>query len=76
MKLASIEFKLKHYTQVLRELEINLAELKANLKVETTGGGYGPIAKRLEAEISMLENAIKSAQAVKDSINNILVKLK
>ena len=81
--LTSKEFKLKYYDKVLKELDIATTEnknylikLRISLEDEVKGGGYGLQAKKLESEILQLEEQIKTSNISKDSIQNILSKIK
>ena len=81
--LTSKEFKRKYYNKVIAELDFattknknNLLKLRESLETEITGGGYGPQAKKLESEILLLEKQIQSSKFSKDSINEILSKIK
>jgi hypothetical protein len=81
--LTSKEFKRKYYNKVITELDFattenknNLLKLRESLNAEITGGGYGPQAKMLESSILRLEKQIQSSKFSKDSINDILEKIK
>ena len=54
----------------------NLIKLRISLEDEVKGGGYGLQAKKLESEILQLEEQIKTSKISKDSIQNILSKIK
>jgi hypothetical protein len=78
--LTSKEFKLKYYDKVLKELDIATTEnknylikLRISLEDEVKGGLQ---AKKLESEILQLEEQIKISNISKDSIQNILSKIK
>ena len=85
--LTSKEFKRKYYTKVIDELDFATTENKNKLlKLRESyaeelngsgkGAGYGPQAKRLKSEILQIEKQIQSSNFSKDSINDILDKIK
>lgn len=81
--LTSKEFKIKYYNKVINELDFattenknNLIKLRESLDAEVKGGWYGPQAKMLESEILLIEKQIQSSKFSKDSINDILDKIK
>ena len=81
--LTSKDFKIKYYDKVLNELDIATTEIKDKLIIvrksledEVNGGGFGPRAKKLEIVILQLEEEIKKSKISKDSIQNILSKIK
>ena len=85
--LTSKEFKRKYYTKVIAELDFATTENKNKLlKLRESyaeelngsgkGAGYGPQANWLKSEILQIEKQIQSSNFSKDSINDILDKIK
>lgn len=85
--LTSKEFKRKYYTKVIAELDSATTENKnkllqlresyvQELKGAGKGAGYGPQASKLKSEILQIEKQIESSNISKDSINDILDKIK
>jgi hypothetical protein len=81
--LTSKEFKIKYYNKVINDLDFattenknNLLKLRESLEAEVEGGGYGHQAKMLESKILLIEKQNQSSKFSKDSINDILDKIK
>ena len=86
--LTSKEFKKKYYNKFINDLDFattenknNLLKLRESFEAELEGRGYGPPgygpqAKMLKSEILLIEKQIQSSKFSKDSINDILDKIK
>ena len=81
--LTSKEYKIKYYNKVINELDFatnenknDLIKLRESLNAEVKGRDYGPEAKKFESRISLIEKQIQSSKISKDSINDILDKIK